>query len=206
MMIRLRPSGSSTLPTRPIRRLPIRAVSSSVASSLLRALTVRRRLLRIAAARKEPDSVTSGGSGNCTSGGTTYYQVVNPILAAILLAQLIGFRESRLWSWLNWPVVTYLGRISYSIYLYQQIMLRPGRKIFADFRKLSEFAGRLWFFRHRLWFGRRFKLFFGRFFRFRGQTLVFRPLVFLFYEFGSSKIFFCFFNDFRLEIVRSVHF
>jgi len=30
----------------------------------------------------QAQGVTSGGSGNCTSGGTTFYQEINPILAA----------------------------------------------------------------------------------------------------------------------------
>jgi len=29
----------------------------------------------------QAQGVTSGGSGNCSTGGTTYYQEINPILA-----------------------------------------------------------------------------------------------------------------------------
>src|SRR5690606_32628331 len=32
-------------------------------------------------AGSQAQGVTSGGSGNCTSGGTTYYQPVNPVLS-----------------------------------------------------------------------------------------------------------------------------
>lgn len=38
----------------------------------------------------EAQGVTSGGSGNCTTGGTTYYQPVNPILQAYGLALSTG--------------------------------------------------------------------------------------------------------------------
>ncbi|WNV87508.1 alpha-lytic protease prodomain-containing protein [Umezawaea sp. Da 62-37] len=37
----------------------------------------------------QAQGVTSGGSGNCTSGGTTYYQEVNPILAAYGLTLIL---------------------------------------------------------------------------------------------------------------------
>jgi len=35
------------------------------------------------------------------------------------------------WRWIEWPVLRYLGRISYSLYLYQQITLYPVRKALA---------------------------------------------------------------------------
>lgn len=38
----------------------------------------------------EGQGVTSGGSGNCTVGGTTYYQPVNPILTAYGLTLTTG--------------------------------------------------------------------------------------------------------------------
>jgi peptidoglycan/LPS O-acetylase OafA/YrhL len=48
--------------------------------------------------------------------------IVDPVLVALLIPQLIAFRETALWRWVNWGWVQYLGRISYSIYLYQQIV------------------------------------------------------------------------------------
>ena len=48
--------------------------------------------------------------------------VVDPLLVAALIVQLIALSESDAWSWINWPAVRYLGRISYSVYLYQQIV------------------------------------------------------------------------------------
>jgi streptogrisin C len=38
----------------------------------------------------QAQGVTSGGSGNCTSGGTTYFQPVNPILSAYGLTLTLG--------------------------------------------------------------------------------------------------------------------
>ena len=56
---------------------------------------------------------------------------VEPFLIAVLIVQLIKWHVSPLWSWLEWSLVRYLGRISYSLYLYQQLTLHPLRKIFA---------------------------------------------------------------------------
>ena len=57
---------------------------------------------------------------------------VEPILFAVLVVQLIGFSSSLAWKWIEWPVLRYLGRISYSLYLYQQITLYPVRKVLAS--------------------------------------------------------------------------
>ncbi|MFB6393020.1 S1 family peptidase [Polymorphospora sp. 2-325] len=38
----------------------------------------------------EAQGVTSGGSGNCSFGGTTYYQPVNPILSTYGLTLVTG--------------------------------------------------------------------------------------------------------------------
>lgn len=59
--------------------------------------------------------------------------VVEPVLVALLIAQVIAFRQSMLWSWLNLGWMRYLGRISYSIYLYQQIVIGPVKKTLAGF-------------------------------------------------------------------------
>jgi peptidoglycan/LPS O-acetylase OafA/YrhL len=48
--------------------------------------------------------------------------IVDPLLVALILVQAIALSESSwLWRWTNWSPVRYLGRISYSVYLYQQI-------------------------------------------------------------------------------------
>ncbi|MDQ6678576.1 MAG: acyltransferase, partial [Acidobacteriota bacterium] len=55
--------------------------------------------------------------------------IVNPVLCALLIPQLISVRDSVWVRWLDWAPVRYLGLISYSLYLYQQIILGPVRKI-----------------------------------------------------------------------------
>ncbi|MGH9775406.1 MAG: acyltransferase family protein [Candidatus Acidiferrales bacterium] len=67
--------------------------------------------------------------------GTAYRDVIgfalDPILVAILLVQLVQFSAKPAWSWINWPWMKFLGRISYSLYLYQEITLYPARRILA---------------------------------------------------------------------------
>ena len=69
--------------------------------------------------------------------GTTYRNVVgfaiDPLLVAVLIAQVIALRESWLWRWLNWRWVRYLGTLSYSIYLYQQVVIPPIQKTLASY-------------------------------------------------------------------------
>ena len=48
---------------------------------------------------------------------------VEPVIVAVLIVQLITFHRRVLWSWIQWPVVRFMGRISYSLYLYQQLTL-----------------------------------------------------------------------------------
>jgi peptidoglycan/LPS O-acetylase OafA/YrhL len=50
--------------------------------------------------------------------------LVEPLLVAALITQLLALSGTRLWSWINVRWIRYLGRISYSVYLYQQIV--PG--------------------------------------------------------------------------------
>jgi peptidoglycan/LPS O-acetylase OafA/YrhL len=50
---------------------------------------------------------------------------IEPVLIAALIVQVIALRDTRLWRWLNWRSMTFLGTISYSIYLYQQIVAGP---------------------------------------------------------------------------------
>jgi peptidoglycan/LPS O-acetylase OafA/YrhL len=47
--------------------------------------------------------------------------VCDPVLVALLIVQLIAFADDG-WRVLNAAPLRYLGRISYSIYLYQQIV------------------------------------------------------------------------------------
>jgi peptidoglycan/LPS O-acetylase OafA/YrhL len=48
---------------------------------------------------------------------------VEPLLVAVLIPQLIAFRKRASWRWLDSRVMMYLGAISYSTYLYQQLVV-----------------------------------------------------------------------------------
>ncbi|MGH9515531.1 MAG: acyltransferase family protein [Terriglobales bacterium] len=47
--------------------------------------------------------------------------VVDPLLTAVLLVQVIVFANTRVWGWLNWSLTRFVGRISYSMFLYQAV-------------------------------------------------------------------------------------
>jgi len=57
--------------------------------------------------------------------------IVDPVLTAALITQALAFWSSTS-LWLNWSWMRWVGRLSYSIYLYQQIALAPARKIFSN--------------------------------------------------------------------------
>lgn len=58
---------------------------------------------------------------------------IEPPLIAILLVQMIVLSTTPLWSWTEWPVLKFLGRISYSLYLYQQLTLAPAKRMFGSY-------------------------------------------------------------------------
>jgi peptidoglycan/LPS O-acetylase OafA/YrhL len=64
---------------------------------------------------------------------------VDALLVATLIVQLLQLYQSRLWSWLEWPTVRYLGAISYPIYLYHQWGTSVGRRVAGD-AHVFEFA------------------------------------------------------------------
>lgn len=68
--------------------------------------------------------------------GTAYRNVIGfaaePVLVAVLLVQLIKLSPDATWKWINWPWMRYLGRISYSLYLYQEMTLHPARRVFSN--------------------------------------------------------------------------
>jgi peptidoglycan/LPS O-acetylase OafA/YrhL len=43
---------------------------------------------------------------------------IDALLVALLIVQLLQLYNTALWSWIEWPAVRYLGRISYPMYLY----------------------------------------------------------------------------------------
>jgi peptidoglycan/LPS O-acetylase OafA/YrhL len=55
--------------------------------------------------------------------------VIDPILVAALIAQTIAWPAAGAATALNWGWMRYLGTISYSIYLYQQVIVGPVEKL-----------------------------------------------------------------------------
>jgi peptidoglycan/LPS O-acetylase OafA/YrhL len=58
---------------------------------------------------------------------------VQPILYAVFLAQVITLSGTPMWSWLDAAPIRYLGRISYPLYLYQEVTLYPVRRLLAAY-------------------------------------------------------------------------
>ena len=63
--------------------------------------------------------------------------VVVPVLCALLIAQLVAFPAHPITRPFNWEWVRFLGRISYSVYLYQQLVVYPAMKVFEGSRLLG---------------------------------------------------------------------
>jgi peptidoglycan/LPS O-acetylase OafA/YrhL len=76
--------------------------------------------------------------------GTGYRDTIgftlNPLLAALWIAQMIAFSEAGAWRWMNWSWVAYLGKISYSIYLYQQLVVSVPDKLLAGYPMIARVA------------------------------------------------------------------
>jgi peptidoglycan/LPS O-acetylase OafA/YrhL len=66
--------------------------------------------------------------------------MVTPLLTAVWITQLIALRGVGPWSWMNWGWVRYLGRISYSIYLYQQLVMIAVRNRLSHLPALVQLA------------------------------------------------------------------
>jgi peptidoglycan/LPS O-acetylase OafA/YrhL len=66
---------------------------------------------------------------------------VDALLVAMLIVQLLQLYRNRLWCWLEWPTVRYLGAISYPIYLYHQWGASVGRRIAGDAHAFELAAG-----------------------------------------------------------------
>jgi peptidoglycan/LPS O-acetylase OafA/YrhL len=71
--------------------------------------------------------------------------VVEPLLVAVLLVQLMYFSSTPLWKWVNAKVLRWLGRISYSLYLYQQVTLHPAHRLLARYPVIIQLAAGLTF-------------------------------------------------------------
>lgn len=57
---------------------------------------------------------------------------VDSLLIAILIIQLLSLSNRTLWSWIDHPTMVYLGRISYSLYLYHVLALGISRRLISD--------------------------------------------------------------------------
>jgi peptidoglycan/LPS O-acetylase OafA/YrhL len=66
---------------------------------------------------------------------------VDALLVATLIVQLLQLYRTRLWSWLEWRSIRYLGAISYPIYLYHQWGASVGRRIVGDAHAFEFTAG-----------------------------------------------------------------
>lgn len=66
---------------------------------------------------------------------------VDALLVAVLIVQLLQLCQTRLWRWLEWPAVRYLGAISYPIYLYHQWGASVGRRLPGESHGVEFAAG-----------------------------------------------------------------
>ena len=68
-------------------------------------------------------------------GGTDHFAdfILQPLLVAILLVQIMAFASTPGWRWLNWAPLAYIGKISYSIYLHQQFTPSLVKPLIAGF-------------------------------------------------------------------------
>src|SRR5207247_6763298 len=67
-------------------------------------------------------------------GATYHYTVgftVDAVLVAVFIVQMLRLYRTKLWSWLETPVVRYLGVISYPLYLWHPWGLAVGPHIHA---------------------------------------------------------------------------
>jgi len=57
---------------------------------------------------------------------------VDAVLIAVLIVQLLQLHASAMWRWLSHPVARALGTLSYSLYLYHQLVLGLARRVAGD--------------------------------------------------------------------------
>ncbi|MBK8015282.1 MAG: acyltransferase [Betaproteobacteria bacterium] len=65
---------------------------------------------------------------------------LEPLLTAVFLLQLICFSETGAWRVFEHPVARYLGRISYPMYLWQQLTLFTAKRVAIDFPPALQFG------------------------------------------------------------------
>jgi peptidoglycan/LPS O-acetylase OafA/YrhL len=67
--------------------------------------------------------------------------IAEPVLMSVLIVQLILFSSDFWWKWLDWRPIKYLGTISYSLYLYQQLTLNPTTKVLSSLPMIIQMIG-----------------------------------------------------------------
>jgi peptidoglycan/LPS O-acetylase OafA/YrhL len=67
--------------------------------------------------------------------------IVDPLLIAALLVQCVYFSGAWPWGWLNWQPIRWLGKISYSLYLYQQVAIHPVKHILEHHSVVIQLGG-----------------------------------------------------------------
>jgi peptidoglycan/LPS O-acetylase OafA/YrhL len=111
------------------------ALRDGAAAGLWRRLCSRATMLWVTLA------LLIGSVGLSVRFGTAYRDAVgfaiDPILVAVLMVQAIAWPRAGFARALNWQPVRYLGVISYSIYLYQQMLIDPARKLATRWPALS---------------------------------------------------------------------
>lgn len=70
----------------------------------------------------------------------TFGYAIEPLLTAIFLVQLIWFSDTGGWRIVEHPVTRYLGRISYPLYLWQQLTLFTAKRLLDGFPAVLQFA------------------------------------------------------------------
>jgi peptidoglycan/LPS O-acetylase OafA/YrhL len=65
---------------------------------------------------------------------------LEPLLTALLIVVLIVQSEHPVWRQFNHPVMQFIGRISYSLYLYQQLTLSTARRLTENMPVLVQYA------------------------------------------------------------------
>jgi|SRR5579864_6678684 len=69
--------------------------------------------------------------------------VVEPVLVAVLIVQIVFLSAHPLWSWINWPWIRYIGRISYPLYLYHGFVIGQVSLFWPSLRERWSFPAAL---------------------------------------------------------------